>query len=196
MTSGNSPSKVIPKSLHPDIYDSVVGNEERMSEDKMHVIDGCRIGDNTNIAEFAVLQDCEIGEDCQVWNFVNLYGCNIGDSCMIGTFVEIQEDVSIGDNCRIQSHAFLCSMVEVEDDVFISHGAKFINDRYPPGGNREEWESTVVREGASIGTNATLLPVEIGENATVGAGSVVTEDVPPNAVVAGNPAEVIGYNDK
>lgn len=167
-----------------------------MSDESMRVIDGCSIGANTDVAEFAVLQDCEIGDDCQIWNFVNLYGCSIGNECMLGTFVEIQADVTIGDDCRIQSHAFLCSLVEVEDSVFIGHGVKFINDRYPPGGGRDNWERTVVRTGASIGTNATLLPVEIGENATVGAGAVVTDDVPPNTVVAGNPAEVIKHKDE
>lgn len=164
-----------------------------MSDNKMRVVDGCDIGDNTDIAEFAVVRDCKIGKNCQIWNFVNLYGCSLGDNCMVGALVEIQEGVSIGDNCRIQSHTFLSSLVEIEDNVFISHGAKFINDRYPPSGSRDEWERTVVRDGASIGTNATLLPVEVGENATVGAGAVVTDDVPPDAVVAGNPAEVIRY---
>ena len=115
---------------------------------------------------------------------------------MVGSFVEIQSDVEIGDRCRIQTHAFVCSRVTIENDVFVSHGAKFINDRAPPSGDADEWEDTVVRQGASIGTNATLLPVEIGENALVGAGAVVTEDVPENAIVAGNPAEIIGYRDE
>jgi acetyltransferase-like isoleucine patch superfamily enzyme len=161
----------------------------------MKVVEGCDIGNETEIADFAVLNDCDIGSDCQVWRFVNLYGCEIGDECMIGPLVEIQSDVTIGDNCRIQSHAFVCSLADIEDDVFVSHGVKFINDRYPPSGDADKWEGTVVREGASIGTNATILPVEIGENAVVGAGSVVVDDVPSNAVVAGNPAEVIDYRD-
>jgi acetyltransferase-like isoleucine patch superfamily enzyme len=115
---------------------------------------------------------------------------------MVGSLVEIQEDTHIGNGCRIQSHAFVCSLVTLEDNVFVSHGAKFVNDVRPPSGDRDEWEETTVREGASIGTNATLLPVEIGENALVGAGAVVVEDVPENAVVAGNPAEVVGYVDE
>lgn len=164
-------------------------------DDELNVVTGCDIGEGTEIAEFAVLSDCDIGESCQIWRFVNLYGCQIGDNCMIGSLVEIQEDVTMGDNCRVQSHAFICSLVDIEDDVFVSHGAKFVNDRYPPSGRRDDWERTVIREGASIGTNATLLPVEIGEAAIVGAGAVVVDDVPPNAIVAGNPAEVIEYRD-
>jgi acetyltransferase-like isoleucine patch superfamily enzyme len=148
------------------------------------------------VAEFTVIHDSKIGENCKVWRFTNIYGAEIGDDCMIGSLVEIQEDAEIGDACRIQSHAFVCSLVTLEDNVFVSHGAKFVNDLYPPVGDEEEWGATVVHEGASIGTNATLLPVEIGENALVGAGAVVTEDVPENAIVAGNPAEVVGYVDE
>jgi acetyltransferase-like isoleucine patch superfamily enzyme len=160
------------------------------------VVRNCDIGEGTEIEDFVVLDDCTIGTDCHVWRFANLYGCETGDETMIGSLVEIQEDVTVGDRCRIQSHAFLCSLVTIEDDVFVSHGAKFINDLRPPSGDREEWEETVVREGASIGTNATLLPVEVGRDAIVGAGAVVTEDVPPGAIVVGNPAEVIGYRDE
>lgn len=162
----------------------------------LRIVENCDIGENTTIEEFAVLHDCEIGDNCHIWRFTNLYGTKIGDDCMVGSLVEIQEDSHIGDGCRIQSHAFVCSLVTLEDDVFVSHGAKFINDLRPPSGDRDEWEETTVRKGASIGTNATLLPVEVGENALVGAGAVVTEDVPENAVVAGNPAEVVGYVDE
>lgn len=109
--------------------------------------------------------------------------------------VEVQSDVSVGDRCRIQSHAFLCSLVTLGDDVFVSHGAKFINDVMPPSEDPSAWEPTVIKDGASIGTNATLLPVTVGKNALIGAGSVVTEDVPPDAVVAGDPAEVIRYRE-
>ena len=109
--------------------------------------------------------------------------------------MEIQENVEIGDRSRIQFHAFVCSKVEIESEVFVSHGVKFINDLYPPSGDQDQWETTTVKQGASIGTNATILPVEIGENALVGAGSVVVDDVPPNAVVAGNPAEIIDYRE-
>ena len=161
-----------------------------------NVVTNSDIGPGTEIAEFSVVQDCEFGADCQVWRFANLYGCSLGDDCMVGSFVEIQSDVDIGDRCRIQTHAFVCSLVTIEDDVFVSHGAKFVNDRTPPSGDSDKWEDTVVRQGASIGTNATLLPVEIGENALIGAGAVVTEDVPENAIVAGNPAEIIGYRDE
>lgn len=153
----------------------------------------CEIGDGTEIESFTVLTDCEIGSDCLIWRFVNMYGCTLGDDCMIGSLVEIQSDVSVGDRSRIQSHAFLCSKVTIGEDVFVSHGAMFVNDRYPPSGDEEAWESTVVHDGAVIGTNATLMPVDVGENALVGAGAVVVEDVPANAIVAGNPAEVVGY---
>lgn len=163
------------------------------SENNFRIIDNCNIGNNTTIEAFSVLQNCEVGDNCHIWRFTNLYGTEIGDDCMIGSLVEIQEDSHIGDRCRIQSHAFVCSLVTVEDDVFVSHGAKFINDLRPPSGDREEWEETTVREGAVIGTNATVLPVEIGENALVGAGAVVTQDVPENAIVAGNPAEIVDY---
>lgn len=141
------------------------------------------------------IEDSHIGDNCRVWWFANLYGCSIGDECLIGSFVEIQENVTIGDRSRIQSHTFVCSKVEIESDVFVSHGVKFINDLYPPSGDQDLWETTTVKQGASIGTNATLLPVEIGENALVGAGSVVVDDVPPNAIVAGNPAEIIDYRE-
>lgn len=161
----------------------------------LHIVENCEIGDDTTIEDFAVLHDCTIGDDCHIWRFTNIYGTDIGDDCMIGSLVEIQDDTRIGDRCRIQSHAFVCSLVTIEDDVFVSHGAKFVNDRRPPSGDRSEWEKTTVREGASIGTNATVLPVEVGGNSLVGAGAVVVEDVPENAIVAGNPAEVVGYVD-
>jgi len=122
-----------------------------------------------------------------------MYGCNVGKECMIGSLVEIQAETTIGPRSRIQSHSFICSDVTIESDVFVSHGVKFINDRYPPSGDSSDWEKTVVRQGASLGTGAVLMPVEIGEGAMVGAGSVVVDDVPPGAVVAGNPAEIIDY---
>lgn len=159
--------------------------------ESLRIVEGTDVGTGTDIAEFTVIHDSEIGDNCDIWRFCNIYGTEIGDNCMVGSLVEIQEDTRIGDGCRIQSHAFVCSLVTLENDVFVSHGAKFVNDLYPPSGDADAWEATTVRESASIGTNATILPVEIGENAVVGAGAVVTEDVPPNAVVAGNPAEVI-----
>ena len=163
---------------------------------ELRSVENTVVGQGSELGEFVAIHDCEIGENCRIWRFVNLYGCTIGDDCMIGSLVEIQSDATIGDRCRVQSHAFICSLVEIEDDVFVSHGAKFVNDRYPPSNDEEDWEGTVVRSGASIGTNATLLPVEIGEKAMVGAGAVVTENVPANAIVAGNPAEVVGYREE
>lgn len=162
----------------------------------LRLVSDCVIGDNTVIEAFSALQNCKIGEDCHIWRFTNLYDTEIGDDCMVGSMVEIQKDSIIGNRCRIQSHAFICSLVTLEDDVFVSHGAKFVNDLHPPSGNSDEWEETTVREGASIGTNATILPVEIGENALVGAGAVVIDDVPKGAIVAGNPAEIVGYVDE
>lgn len=159
------------------------------------VINNCEIGDGTTVAPFSVLNDCTFGAECQVWRFVNCYGATFGDNVMVGSLVEVQSDVTVGDRTRIQSHAFVPSLTEIGDDVFVSHGAKFVNDRHPPSGDAEKWEPIRIGDGASIGTNATLLPVEVGENAMVGAGAVVVDDVPENAIVAGNPAEVIGFRD-
>lgn len=142
-----------------------------------------------------IIKNCKIGKNTKIWNFVNLYGCEIGDNCTIGPFVEIQNDVKIGNNVTISSHSFICSLVFIEDDVFIGHGVMTINDIYPPSkkrtGSTKEWKNTLIKKGAVIGSNATLLPVTIGENSIVGAGSVVVEDVPDNVVVAGNPARII-----
>lgn len=159
------------------------------------VVEGCELGEGTTVEAFSVLSDCTFGRDCQIWRFVNCYGATFGDEVMIGSLVEIQSDVTVGDRTRIQSHAFVPSLTEIGDDVFVSHGAKFVNDVRPPSGDPEKWEPIRIGDGAAIGTNATLLPVEIGENAMVGAGAVVVDDVPEDAIVAGNPAEVIGYLD-
>lgn len=143
----------------------------------------------------------KIGENVKLSNFVNLYGCSIGDNTKIGAFVEIQKNATIGKNCKISSHTFICEGVTIEDNVFVGHNVTFINDTYPRSTNpmgalqtEEDWkvESTLVKKGASIGSGAIILShVTIGENAMVGAGSVVTKDVPPNTIIAGNPARVI-----
>jgi acetyltransferase-like isoleucine patch superfamily enzyme len=143
--------------------------------------------------------DVKLGRDVKIHAFVNLYGCEIGDETKIGTFVEIQKGAKIGSQCKISSHTFICEGVTLEAGVFIGHGVTFINDRYPRATNVDgtlqtdsDWscQSTLVKKGASIGSGATLLGgITIGENAIVGAGSVVTWDVPPGITVAGNPAK-------
>jgi acetyltransferase-like isoleucine patch superfamily enzyme len=155
-------------------------------------------GDYTRIAP-----DVHLGKGVKIYAFVNLYGCEIGDESKIGTFVEIQKGARIGRRVKVSSHSFICEGVTVEDEAFVGHGAKFINDRYPRATTAEgemqteaDWPCipTLVKRGASIGTNATILcGVTIGEGAIVGAGSVVTRDVPDWAIVAGNPARVLRY---
>ena len=147
-----------------------------------------------------IAPDVVLGENVRIFHFVNLYGCTIGDGSKIGTFVEIQKGVTIGRNVKVSSHTFICEGVTIEDGVFVGHHVCFINDLYPravnPDGSMQsekDWAvvPTVVKCGASIGSNTTVLGgVTIGENAIVGAGSVVTKDVPPNTIVAGNPARV------
>lgn len=148
---------------------------------------------NQNIAD-----DVELGENVYLAEFINLYGCKVGNNCKIGTFVEIQKNASVGNNCKISSHSFICEGVTIEDDVFVGHGVIFINDIYPRASDargqlltEQDWtvEPTLVKRGASIGSGATILArVTIGENAIVGAGSVVTKDVAADTIVAGNPA--------
>lgn len=125
-------------------------------------------------------------------DLVNLYNCNIGDNCFIGPFVEIQSGVKIGAGSRIQSHSFLCTGVKIGKDVFVGHGVVFINDKFPPRRDPREWEEVIVDDNVAIGSNATILPCRIGKNALVGAGAVVTKDIPPNKAVAGNPARITG----
>jgi len=153
-----------------------------------------------------IAPDVKLGQNVKIFAFVNLYGCIIGDNTKIGTFVEIQKGAVIGKNCKISSHTFICEGVTVEDEVFIGHGVTFINDLYPrattPEGqlqSEQDWKviPTVVKKRASIGSGATILAgVTIGEEAIVGAGSVVTKDVPPRTVVAGNPARVFRTLDQ
>jgi len=146
----------------------------------------------------SIAPDVKLGENVKIYNFVNLYGCEIGDHTKIGVFVEVQKNACIGKHCKISSHTFICEGVTIEDNVFVGHSVVFINDTYPRATNsngelksEEDWkvEPILVKKGASIGSNSTILGnVTIGENAIIGAGSVVTEDVPPNVIVAGNPA--------
>jgi acetyltransferase-like isoleucine patch superfamily enzyme len=147
-----------------------------------------------------VAADVKLGRNVRLFGFVNLYGCEIGDEVTIGTFVEVQKGARIGNRCKISSHTFICEGVTLEDEVFIGHNVTFTNDRYPratAGGalqTEADWECipTLVKRGASIGSSAVLLcGITIGENAIVGAGSVVTKDVPRDTIVAGNPARVV-----
>ncbi len=147
----------------------------------------------------SIAPDVKLGKGVKLSKFINLYGCEIGDDTKIGAFVEIQKNASVGRQCKISSHTFICEGVTIEDNVFIGHGVMFINDIYPRATangqlqTEADWkvERTVIKTGASIGTGATILAnVTIGENTIVGAGSVVTKNVPANCIVAGNPAKV------
>jgi acetyltransferase-like isoleucine patch superfamily enzyme len=145
--------------------------------------------------------DVKLGRNVRIHGFVNLYGCEIGDETRIGTFVEIQKGAKISARCKISSHTFICEGVTIESEVFVGHDVTFINDRYPRATNADgqvqteaDWacQRTVVKRGATIGSGATLLGgIVVGENATVGAGNVVTKEVPPNTNVAGNPARIL-----
>jgi acetyltransferase-like isoleucine patch superfamily enzyme len=149
----------------------------------------------------SIAPDVKLGANVKLSKFINLYGCQIGAHTKIGAFVEVQKNARVGENCKISSHTFVCEGVTIEDHVFIGHGVTFINDSYPRAANADgtlqteaDWkvEKTLVKKGASIGSGSTILAnVTIGENALVGAGSVVTKDIPANAIVAGNPAKIL-----
>jgi UDP-2-acetamido-3-amino-2,3-dideoxy-glucuronate N-acetyltransferase len=151
------------------------------------------------------LVNVKVGKDVRIFNFVNAYGCEIGDNSKIGAFVEIQKGAFIGKNCKISSHTFICEGVHIEDNVFVGHNVTFINDMFPraanPNGSLQteaDWVcvETFIKKGASLGSSVTVLGgVTVGENAIVGAGSVVTKDVPANTIVAGNPAKIIRKTD-
>lgn len=156
------------------------------------------------MSEFcSIAADVKLGQGVKLSKFINLYGCEIGDETKIGAFVEIQKNATVGQRCKISSHTFICEGVKIEDNVFVGHSVTFINDSYPraiaaDGGLQTEndWkvEQTLVKKGASIGSGSTILSkIVIGENAIIGAGSVVTKDVPADAIVAGNPAKVLRY---
>ena len=150
-----------------------------------------------------IADDVKLGQNVRLSSFINLYGCEVGDETKIGAFVEIQKNAIVGKRCKISSHTFVCEGVVIEDNVFIGHGVVFINDSYPRATTADgdlqteaDWrvERTIVKKGASIGSGATILSrISIGESAIVGAGAVVTKDVPPNAIVAGNPAKVLRF---
>jgi len=179
--------------------------EIQFNRDSSPVSDGSIAAEPSSLSqlpEFSrIAADVKLGDDVRIFAFVNLYGCSIGDNSKIGTFVEIQRNAEIGSNVKISSHTFICEGVQIEDDVFVGHNVSFINDKYPraTSANGElqtgaDWRvvRTVVKRGASIGTSCTILcGVTIGEFAIVGAGSVVTGDVPANVVVAGNPARIL-----
>ncbi|HDY86691.1 MAG TPA: N-acetyltransferase [bacterium] len=145
--------------------------------------------------------DVKLGQNIKIYDFVNLYGCEIDDNSKIGTFVEIQKGAKVGKNCKISSHTFICEGVEIEDNVFVGHNVTFINDLFPRATaadgslqTEDDWECipTLIKKGVSIGSSVTLLcGITVGENAVIGAGSVVTKDVPANTVVAGNPAKIM-----
>src|SRR6266481_2352333 len=194
--------------MHPGKYDAIQRRRCRTascphpgSSGQVHPESrrgGCPVNEFVSIAP-----SVRLGKDVRLSKFINLYGCEIGDETKIGAFVEIQKNASVGKRCKISSHTFVCEGVEIQDNVFVGHSVTFINDSYPRATTASgelqteaDWkvEKTVISKGASIGSGSTILSnVNIGENAIVGAGSMVTKNVPANAVVAGNPAKVLRY---
>ncbi|WP_456374731.1 acyltransferase [Methanocaldococcus sp.] len=160
-----------------------------------------KIGKNVYIGPYVFIQDnVIIGDNCKIFGFCNLYGCKIGENTKIGTFVEIQKNVEIGKNCKIQSHSFICEGVKIGNGVFIGHGVVFINDKVPRAVNekgeliKDDWEllETVIEDFVSIGSGSVILPVKIGKYSLIGAGSIVTKDIPQNRLVYGTPAKIMG----
>lgn len=150
---------------------------------------------NQPILKHVQIRDAEFGLNVTVVEPVNVYGCKIGNDCFIGPFVEIQKDVIIGDRCKIQSHAFVCELVTIGNDCVISHGVMFINDLFQTGGpakgNKSLWKSTHIGNNVSIGTNSTILPVNICDNVVIGAGSVITKNITVSGIYSGNPAKLM-----
>jgi len=144
------------------------------------------------------INNCKIGKNVKIPypELVNMYGCKVGSGSFIGPFVEIQSGAKIGKNSRISSHTFICSGVDIGNNVFCAHGVVFTNDRKPRANNKNwKMEKTIVKDGASIGSNVTILPVTIGKNALIGAGTVIVKDVPDNAVIVGNPGRILKYKE-
>jgi len=169
---------------------------------------GTQVSETAAMSELylSIAPDVKLGRDVKLSRFINLYGCEIGDETKIGAFVEVQKNATIGRCCKISSHTFICEGVTIQDNVFVGHGVTFINDSYPRATTAEgqlqteaDWkvERTLVKKGASIGSGATILSsISIGENAIIGAGSVVTKDVPRDVIVAGNPAKILRHVDQ
>jgi len=150
---------------------------------------------NKPVINKIAIKNVRFGEHVKIIEPVNLYGCQIGDECFIGPFVEIQKNVVIGSHCRIQSHTFICELVTIGNNCFISHGVMFINDTFkngaPAGGDQSKWKRTYIGNSVSIGSNATILPVSICDNVVIGAGSVVTKNITESGIYAGNPAKML-----
>jgi acetyltransferase-like isoleucine patch superfamily enzyme len=150
---------------------------------------------NTPVFLKSGIKDVVFGANVKIVEPVNMYGCSIGSGCFVGPFVEIQKDVAIGSNCKIQSHTFICELVTIGNDCFVGHGVMFINDLFgtgaPAQGDKTKWKSTTIGNGVSIGSNATILPVSIADNVVIGAGAVVTKDISAPGIYAGNPARLL-----